>query len=225
MRFFYIDESGTNYTNKNSPYFILVAVCIQSEQWVDIDQSIIEIKGKFFNLAPEDVEIKGRDIQQGEGFYRSFNWAKRVEIFREIGSLIHSLPLNLFTVVAHKLSLPDSIRSDDHLYRVAFHQLLDMISKFLAKSDEYGLLLVDARSDLHSSIKDRRLIDAFREWQGRVKDKNRFLELPWFGFSSFYHGLQVADFAAYLTHSYIFKGEFADVYRLIEGKMEVIHIP
>ena len=58
--------------------------------------------------------------------------------------------------------------------------------------------LVDMRSDMHSSVQDRRLIDAYREWINSRMGCTRLVELPWFGFSAFYAGLQLADFAAYL---------------------------
>jgi hypothetical protein len=55
------------------------------------------------------------------------------------------------------------------------------------------------RSDMHSSVQDRRLLDAYREWIGSRLGRTRLIELPWFGFSAFYAGLQLADFAAYLV--------------------------
>ena len=57
--------------------------------------------------------------------------------------------------------------------------------------------MVDMRSDLHSSLQDRRLIDAYRDWV-RARKEIHFIELPWFGFSAFYAGLQLADFCAYM---------------------------
>jgi len=47
-------------------------------------------------------------------------------------------------------------------------------------------------------VQDRRLVDAYREWIGSRMDQTRLVELPWFGFSAFYAGLQLADFAAYM---------------------------
>jgi hypothetical protein len=58
------------------------------------------------------------------------------------------------------------------------------------------MLMLDARSDLHSSVQDRRLLDVYRDWRS-ASQKSRFIEMPWFGFSSFYVGLQLADYVAY----------------------------
>jgi hypothetical protein len=44
----------------------------------------------------------------------------------------------------------------------------------------------------------RRSIDAYRDWASLREGGTRFVDVPWFGFSAFYAGLQLADFSAYL---------------------------
>jgi hypothetical protein len=61
-----------------------------------------------------------------------------------------------------------------------------------------GMELVDQRSTLHSSTQDRRLLDAYRDWLASRSGYTNLIEVPWFGFSAFYAGLQLADFAAYM---------------------------
>ena len=74
-----------------------------------------------------------------------------------------------------------------------------IIKDYLIKSQKIGLLLVDSRSTQSSSVQDRRLIDAYREWHSfrNIADHN-LIGLPWFGFSAFYGGLQLSDFCSYL---------------------------
>jgi hypothetical protein len=109
--------------------------------------------------------------------------------------------------------------SPSDLYRVAFWRLLDEIERALNEQKQPGMVMVDSRSDLHSSVQDRRLIDAYRDWlASRSGYTTRLIELPWFGFSAFYAGLQLADFAAYLT-DYVYNEE-------TRGKRsEAIHKP
>jgi hypothetical protein len=76
--------------------------------------------------------------------------------------------------------------------------LLDELNIFLGQQDSRGMLFLDSRASQHSSIQDRRLIDAYSEWANRIE--SRFVELPIFGFSSFYSGLQLADCFGYLTN-------------------------
>ena len=131
-----------------------------------------------------------------------------------------------------KRGLPTYIGAEQDLYRLAFWRLLEEIEILLTHLDQPGMLLVDARSDLHSSVQDRRLVDAYREWNASQTTKTHIVELPWFGFSKFYAGLQLADFTAYLIdfitnealHSRRSE-ELHDAFVRLEGKIRVVHIP
>lgn len=92
--------------------------------------------------------------------------------------------------------------------------------------------MCDARSDLHSSVQDRRLLDSYREWVHSRTNPTRLVELPWFGFSEFYVGLQLADFAAYLV-DYISQedlrlrgaDELQAAFTKFEAKVRIVQIP
>lgn len=88
---------------------------------------------------------------------------------------------------------------NDDLHRLAFWRLLEELNMELARLGDNGVLMLDMRSDMHSSVDDRRLLDAYREWVVSREDRTHFVELPWFGFSAFYAGLQLVDFVAYFT--------------------------
>jgi hypothetical protein len=97
--------------------------------------------------------------------------------------------------------------------------------------------MLDARSDLHHSVQDRRLIDVYRDWIADRNEQSRFVQVPWFGFSAFYAGLQLADYVAYLTDFISHdrehekgkgrsrRNELHDAFSLIQRKMKIIHIP
>jgi hypothetical protein len=60
----------------------------------------------------------------------------------------------------------------------------------------------------------------------------RFVELPWFGFSAFYAGLQLADFIAYLIDIAANEElrsertvELRDAFAMIQGKVQLVRIP
>lgn len=131
-----------------------------------------------------------------------------------------------------KRDLPTYIGAEQDLYRLAFWRLLEEIEILLTHLDQPGMLLVDARSDLHSSVQDRRLVDAYREWNASRTTKTHIVELPWFGFSEFYAGLQLADFTAYLIDFIANEAlcsrrseELHDAFVRLEGKIRVVHIP
>lgn len=88
------------------------------------------------------------------------------------------------------------------------------------------------RSDMHSSVQDRRLVDAYREWVGERGGQTRLIELPWFGFSAFYAGLQLADFAAYLIDFGVHEStrakrseELREAFAKFQSKVYLVHVP
>lgn len=200
MFLYYFDESGTGLKDTRSSFFLFCAVRIKSTDWNQIDNSINTLKRTIIPWAkPEDFEIKGRDIRRGEKFFKTFNWPERAAIINKTALLIAEMPCHIFAARVNKADLPDYIASDEQMYRLSFWRLLDEIENESQKGNviENGLIMMDARSDLHSSVQDRRLLDAYRDWH-RNRQKTGFIELPWFGFSAFYAGLQIADFCAYI---------------------------
>jgi hypothetical protein len=180
---------------------------------------------------PEDWEIKGRNIRRGEEFFKSFSWEKRVSVFVELSSVLAELPCQIFAVRVNKNSLTEYVKTEEALYRIGFTKLLENLNQFLCQHDERGMLLVDARSDLHSSVQDRRLLDVYRDWNNTSKN-SRFIEMPWFGFSAFYVGLQLADYVAY-SIEYISEAKEGDkrslelrqAFSLLRDKIHVSEIP
>ncbi len=231
MLFYYIDESGTGYKDKQSDFFLLSGVEVHSSKSLAVDRRIHEFKGRLFPWAkPEDFELKGRDIRHGEGLFQALNWSERVSIMNEFADLILALPCSLYAVRVNKMQLSNLLESEEQLYRLAFWRLLDQISMNL--SEKEALLLIDSRSTLHSSLQDRRLIDSFREWRKQRKSRH-FVELPWFGFSNFYAGLQLADFCAYMI-DFASNTDVAnktraksvlEAYRIFESKVHLLTIP
>jgi len=198
MILFYIDESGTGLEDKRTPYFVLSAFSISAPTCRLLDQKIVDLKRRIFPWAkPEDFEIKGRDIRRGDQFYKNMVWPLRVQLINDIAELIAQLPCHIFVARVDKRDLPEYVASNADLYRLAFWRLLNELEFALAGADLPGLLMMDMRSDLHSSVQDRRLLDAFRDWESARREPSHFAELPWFGFSAFYAGLQLADFVAY----------------------------
>lgn len=232
MFFFYIDESGTGLRDKRTNFFVLGCLAIDSKDWPNVDNEVNAIKRHIITWAkPEDWEIKGRDLRRGEQFFKSLNWDARFNAFHDIGRLLAKLPARLFAVQVDKRFLTEYVNSED-LYRLAFCRMLDEIEQFLAVHDGIGMVMVDMRSDLHSSVQDRRLLDAYREWRSTRSGESHIVEIPWFGFSSFYAGLQLADFFSYLV-DYVSNDlprdardeGLVNVYGLFESKVRFISIP
>jgi hypothetical protein len=199
MILFYIDESGTGLGDRGSPYFGLSATGIPAQDWKIVDSQVVALKRRLVSWAkPEDFEIKGRDMRRGDKFFKRMNWFERVKAIHDVADVIAALPCKIFAVQVDKRGLPDYVASDDMLYRLSFSRLLDEIEHELEQINQPGMLMLDMRSDLHSSVQDRRTVDAYRDWVASCVGQTHIIELPWFGFSAFYGGLQIADFSAYL---------------------------
>lgn len=199
MIHFYVDESGTGLRDRRSPYFILAATSVHTAHLEVVDEQVNRFKRRLVPFAePEDYEIKVRELRRGEKFFRGVPWEIRAQAIHEFSKLVADLPCTIVAVQIHKDYLTEYVSSDDQLYALAFRQLVDMLEGVLAQNHEVGMLMVDARSDLHSSVQDRRLLNVYRQWQARRQRTTRIVGLPWFGFSAFYVGLQIADFAAYM---------------------------
>jgi hypothetical protein len=234
MRIFYIDESGTGLRQRDTPYFVLASLGLPADRWSDLDRAVVELKRYLIPWAkPEDFELKGRALRRGEGMFRSLDWRQRATAFRAIAEMLAGLPVGIYAVRIHKPSLPLTITTEADLYRLAFWKLLDVVHRELR--EETGLIILDSRSDLHSSIQDRRVIDAYRDWCTSRCPTPAFFELPLFGFSEFYSGLQMADFCAYLidfnsnedaAHGHRFgAAELQQAFRLLAGKLRIAEIP
>jgi hypothetical protein len=234
MIFFYVDESGTGLKDPRNPYFVLGCMVIDSQDWQRIDVEVHALKRRLVSWAkPEDWEIKGRDLRRGDNFFKNKNWQERAQAFQEIAEIISEFPCKLFAVQVDKRLLPRSVETDPDLYRLAFWRLIDELNRYLIETRQEGVLMFDMRSSsIHSSIQDRRLIDAYREWLGFHAEDCKFVELPWFGFSEFYSGLQLADFVSYLVdffHNEHERGQRSEeiyrAYQTIESKLRMVKIP
>jgi len=233
MILFYLDESGTGLGDERNNFFVLAAFCIQARDWVHLDREVAAIKRRLISWAkPEDWEIKGRDIRRGEKLFQNQHWTQRADAFVQIAELLDRLPCRLLAVQVDNRLLPVYVETDSDLYRIAFWRLLDELDGLLESQETDGQLLLDMRSDMHSSVQDRRVLDAYRDWLGSRSGNSRFVELPWFGFSAFYAGLQLADYTAYLidfaTNEVVRHQRSAplvDAFERIRTKLRVIKIP
>lgn len=201
-----------------------------------MDSSLVALKRHMVSWAPpEDFEIKGRDLRRGEKLLKGVAWEDRVQMMASVAEFIAALPCRVIIIRADKRDLPESVETEDHLYRLVLWRLLDEIERELEEFGSSGMLMIDARSDLHTSVQDRRVIDAFRQWRAG-RPAVHLPELPWFGFSAFYGGLQLADFVAYLCDwvhndepsSDASAGRADDLRRVFETlapRVRVVHIP
>jgi hypothetical protein len=229
----YIDESGTGLLDRRTPIFTLGAVMIRDREAIEFDAQIQHLKHTIVSYAkPEDWEIKARDIRRGQKMLSGLDWSGRASLFRQITDFVARSNCWFHIVQIDKRELPEFVETDSDLYRLAFSRLLEAIFTELSSSNEIGQLILDTRSDLHSSIQDRRLFDVFNDWQNHIEIKKRLIGLPLFGFSAFYPGLQIADFVSYISDFALNETKrearediLQECFRKLERKMRVYRIP
>jgi len=94
----------------------------------------VDLKRKFFpSVLPEEIEVKGRFLLQGKGFFRNVRQEVRNALLSEIYDLLRRLPFWLFATVVDKANsalqrlnlLPDDV------YRIAYKNLLDRVDIIL----------------------------------------------------------------------------------------------
>ena len=194
----YVDESGTGLKDPRGNFFTLAALTVRAQDWQRLDEAVIEYKRWISWAEPEDFELKARDIRHGHGVFRGLEENRRSELLIRMGELIGKLPVTVMAVTVNKRDLPPTIETEEQLYRGAFWRLLDTINELLREVSVPGILIVDSRSDLHTSVQDRRLVDAYRRYVALRKEGSMLVEVPLFGNSEFYSGIQLADFAAHI---------------------------
>ncbi|AFY81749.1 DUF3800 domain-containing protein [Oscillatoria acuminata] len=246
MLLLYVDEGGTGWDDPQTDFFLLSAFAIPIEKWLELDSWVLSFKQNFFKSKNhDDWEIKARNIWQGQGLFKKVNREHRIRFFLELSQKISELPCHIIATKINKNLLrksSENIDSDTDLYRFSFYYLLDELNLFMKSSNETGILFMDSRSTQHTAVQDNRVIKAYRDWASQQKEPHTFLQLPWFGFSEFYTGLQLADYVTYLIDRRPIEEEkyqmsmkdgtsssssekFLQAYRLVEPKIRLITRP
>jgi len=125
----------------------------------------------------------------------------------------------------------EDIEDNEGLYRLTFNQLLEQLDAYLKQDNETGILLMDSRSSHHTNAQDGRLLTVYRNWKSQ-KESSNFVDLPLFGASKFYTGLQIADYVVYLIDRHSKPvgtarryAELEEAFNLLKPKMQLVKIP
>jgi len=232
---FYIDEGGTGWSDDETNLFFLGSFAIYVQHWSQMDREVSALKKKLLpGKKPEDWELKGRHIWQGEGSFKGCRQESRLRAFKQISQTLNQLPCHIFAVQVNKKRLRETreyIKDDEGLYGLTFNQLLEQLDAYLKQYNETGILLMDSRAAQHTAIQDERLLRVYRDWKSQ-KESSNFVELPLFGVSNFYTGLQIADYVVYFIDRHSKPAETARAYaeleeafNLLKPKMQLVKIP
>lgn len=201
MFFIYVDESGAAGFDPMQHFFVLAAIALEVERCLLFQQKLKKIKQAF--CLGDEVEIKGRDIEQEKKIFKHISLETRRDLVKRLFSLLFENNIFLFSVVFSKEeeSIQRLKMSPDDIYHYSYKRLIDILENFLDSKDDNGMLLVDSRaSSIHSHLRDDRLIRFHKECLDqlvREGKQTRIIEYPVFVQSEFFAAVQLADLCAY----------------------------
>jgi hypothetical protein len=243
MILFYIDEGGTGWKDQETNFFFLVSFAVPAYYVPEMDRELRSLKQSWLSGDKlTDWELKGRDIWQGQGKFKNVNQKYRCEVFLQLAQNLSQSKCSIFAIVINKKLIIENqeqinkdvkryIKNDTDLYQLSFEKMLDLLNNFLKTSNQTGILLMDSRSTSHNSVQDGRLVKVYQDWIELQEETPCFIEKPWFGFSEFYTGLQLADYVTYLLarrvneKKEIASQKLQEAFDLLESKIYLLQIP
>lgn len=228
----FIDESGYMpgwSSEKNmgeQPFFVLSAVAfpvLNLAETYDVFRThfaLIGVPEMDSNEIGRGLEIKGRDIARGRGY-----WGTNEGHRNEVRNLYLKLPSLFggatFLSIVKKREHFDRYADPADPDRLALQFLIERLQRFLVERDSHGILIYDQNKRIeddqaalvsHMVGKGSYLIYFSQAYEVFVEKRikaTRLLEWT-FGKSEYSLGLQVADFYASQTNSYLMSGKPAD---------------
>jgi len=159
MHLIYVDETGNtgnNLADAQQPVFLLAALIVPEEKWTAVEADLAQSADRHFPGRPAEFEAHGKDIRNGEKFFRGMPIAPRLA-FRDDWLRIavkHELKLITRAIVKKryerwlKSEFPEGVFIDPHV--IAFALVAQIVNVFLRglPGSPRGIFI----SDEHKSI-------------------------------------------------------------------------
>jgi hypothetical protein len=100
---FYVDEGGTGWSDDETNLFFLASFAIYVQHWSQMDREVSALKKELLpGKKPEDWELKGRHIWQGEGSFKRCRQESRLRAFKQISQTLNQLPCHILAIQVNK---------------------------------------------------------------------------------------------------------------------------
>ena len=219
MYLFYIDECGRPSLEDKAlsadPWFVMSAVGVRDDQWLEIDEEFTRLKKNYFPKIKKKfrVELKSTNIRSAGGKFpvepfNSIPLAKLTEMVEEIYSIYTSYQLPIFSIVInrqeHKQKYESAGKRPEGPYQLAFKMLIERIDWFLEnqnkskqrKDREIGFVMLDEYIGQYKITRSNLLW--YQESGTFAKKSIDFIkEVPFFLVSNYSQLLSLPDFVAY----------------------------
>lgn len=219
MYLFYLDECGRPSLEDKAlaadPWFVMAAVGVHDNQWLQIDEEITGLKKKYFPKIKKkySIEFKSTNIRSAGGKhpfapFNSIEPQKLNELVEKLYSIYERYDLPVFSVAInrkeHKERYEMQGKRPEGPYQLAFKMLIERIDWFLEnqnskrelKDKQIGFVLVDEYIGQYKVTRSNLL---WYQEQGTFAKKSidYVKEVPFFLVSHYSQLLFMPDFAAY----------------------------
>jgi hypothetical protein len=226
MQVIFMDESGYSFNWEanldKQPYYVLSAVCFPSEQLllaykkIRSEVSNLNLEGAVQPLG-QGFEIKARDVASGSGYWRTHN-DERNAVRDTILKAPKEYRGTAFVVVIDKLAHRERYAYPANPYQLSLEFIFERLQMYLSDINDYGICIYDQNKRLEDILQNAAA--------ALVREGSEFIY-----FSRFYNslviktfpieriiefssgrsensiGLQVADFFATMTYTYVKDGK------------------
>jgi hypothetical protein len=221
-----MDESGYTFDWEadlhKQPYYVLSAVCLPAEELPTVYQ---ETRSEVSNLNLQGVdkplgqgfEIKARDVATGSGYWRTHNEKRNV-----IRDIMLTAPKKYggtaFVVVISKLAHRERYPNPVDPYQLSLEFIFERLQMYLSDINDYGICIYDQNKRLEDVLQNTAAA-LLREGSEQIYFSRFYNSLVIKTFpidriiefslsrSEYSIGLQIADFFATMTYTYVKEGK------------------
>ena len=202
MYIVFIDESGKPVKKEPQP-FVVASVIIHENILDSLEEELLDLKLNFFGRKAYNVEIHGKEVVHGKGYFSQVDMEKREKFLSECYKFIGSKTLTLIAsvVLKEKFAGLSEKEARESMERIAYMHLLERVTIYFDKigSSERILLVVDETDVKHDISIKNRISEEIRMglYTSRRFSSRRIFPAPLFLPSKEQAGLQLADLVAY----------------------------
>ena len=206
---FYADESGSaDIFNDRQPWFVLLAIGLNDDDWKTIDDSVNALKRKYFPGFWRQVEIHSNDIRRAAlqqfppNAFASLTPQRRAEFGTDLYNLIDSLPIQFCAAAVEKRAAINQkgFSSTAALFQFTYTLLVERLHGWCTHENNIGRLFIDQQEHnllgaKHGAIEadHYELQQSGSGWQ----DTSSIIERPYFQDSKRSNHTQIADILTY----------------------------
>ncbi len=232
MYFLYVDESGNSgLKDKFRKYLVLAGIAIDEKDWLTVETEVNALKTGFFGST--EVELRSYNLRRRKPPFDALDENKYNLLQATITLLFEKLPIQVLGVVVNVENLRQKDEREDP-YEIAYQELLNLYSVFLADHSGRGILILDSRAGQVSrkeGSQDNRIkiihaqakkVEAWALGEFKLDLINRnVLGEVFFVTSAESAGIQIADLAAYaIFHRFEYSKPNYEPFRVLSKKIE-----